>query len=366
MTSPLGRRPERTHPPGARRPARPTGWHERLVALLGAGVGRRAACAGDRVFALERAGGQAQFALVVRSAVDPPRRPGSCSTRRAGPPTPPSAIDWYHPSPDGRPGGLRHVARGATSARRCGCSTSRPASTWPDEIPDTRAASVGWLPDASGFLYTRYPEGDEYHRHGVRPYPRHRLARRPAGVGRPADAGELARRQRCRPTAAGPGPRARRVGAGRRAPPRPLERCVAHARRRARRHHPLRLRRRPPGRHHDVRRPRGRVVAVALDDPGAEWQTLVPRGRRRHRELPAGRRHAARHVEPIRREPPPPLRRRRRATGGGRPARARLAGRLRRRGAPGDGVPPARVVHPARRPVPLDARRRAAAVGDRR
>ena len=34
----------------------------------------------------------------------------------------------------------------------------------PDEIPHTRAASVGWLPDGSRFLYTRYPEDSEYGR----------------------------------------------------------------------------------------------------------------------------------------------------------------------------------------------------------
>ena len=33
-----------------------------------------------------------------------------------------------------------------------------------DVIPNTRACTVGWEPDGSGFAYTRYPEGDEYHR----------------------------------------------------------------------------------------------------------------------------------------------------------------------------------------------------------
>ncbi len=51
-----------------------------------------------------------------------------------------------------------------TSAACSGCSTSRPARHLGDEIPETRAATVGWLPDASGFLYTRYPEGAEYGR----------------------------------------------------------------------------------------------------------------------------------------------------------------------------------------------------------
>ena len=33
-----------------------------------------------------------------------------------------------------------------------------------EAIPDTRACSVAWEPDGSGFAYTRYPEGDQYHR----------------------------------------------------------------------------------------------------------------------------------------------------------------------------------------------------------
>ena len=34
-----------------------------------------------------------------------------------------------------------------------------------ERIPDTRAASVAWLPDGSGFWYTVYPDDDDYHRH---------------------------------------------------------------------------------------------------------------------------------------------------------------------------------------------------------
>jgi prolyl oligopeptidase len=153
---------ERTRQALDARPDR-QGWHERLVALLGARVSAGCQLAGDRVFALERAGGQAQFALVARSAVDRavPARvvldPSSLAADAA------VAIDWYHPSPAGdlvaygtSEGGnersvLRVVDVGTGELR-------------PDEIPETRAASVGWLPDGGGFLYTRYPEGDEYHR----------------------------------------------------------------------------------------------------------------------------------------------------------------------------------------------------------
>ncbi len=138
-------------------------WHERLVALLGARVSTGCRLAADRVFTLERAGGQAQFALVVRSATvahDPGRVLLDPSALAADATV---AIDWYHPSPDGR-----LVAYG-TSEGGDERSTLRlldveTGAAQPDVIPDTRAASLGWFPDGSGFLYTRYPAGDEYHR----------------------------------------------------------------------------------------------------------------------------------------------------------------------------------------------------------
>src|SRR5439155_13216114 len=77
-------------------------WHERLIALLGARVSTGCRLAGERVFTLERSGGQAQFALLVHSAVDrsvPPRTlldPSALAADAA------VAIDWYHPSRDGR------------------------------------------------------------------------------------------------------------------------------------------------------------------------------------------------------------------------------------------------------------------------
>jgi prolyl oligopeptidase len=71
-----------------------------------------------------------------------------------------SAIDWYEPSPDGA-----LVAFG-TSTGGDERSTLRvldvdAGTLLPDAIPHTRAASVAWLPDGSGFAYTRYPDPDE-------------------------------------------------------------------------------------------------------------------------------------------------------------------------------------------------------------
>ena len=141
-------------------------WHERLVALAGR-AGRRTGCrlAGDRVFTLERvpaAGPVRAVRPLGRSIRRSPRR-GCCSTRPALAADATAAIDWYHPSPDGR-----LVAYGASEGgdersvlRVLDVDTGEHLA---DEIPDTRAASVGWLPDGSRLLYTRYPAGDEYHR----------------------------------------------------------------------------------------------------------------------------------------------------------------------------------------------------------
>ena len=153
--------------------------------------------AGDRVFALERGGGQKQFALVVRPA-------GRSAARRRG-----SLVD---PAAPGRrrhrgdrlvpplarrrswsPTGSR---RAATSAASSGCSTSPPGQHRADEIPDTRAASVAWLPGE--------------HVVPLRPLPRRRSSttagssatslgqavdRGRAGLGRPADPRDVGRRR---------------------------------------------------------------------------------------------------------------------------------------------------------------------------
>ena len=81
------------------------------------------------------------------------------------------ALDWWFASDDGK-----YVAYG-TSASGSEISTLRVIDTasgklLPDSIDRTRAASLAWKPDNSGFFYTRYPKkgdvpaGQEvYHRH---------------------------------------------------------------------------------------------------------------------------------------------------------------------------------------------------------
>ncbi|MGB8010409.1 MAG: prolyl oligopeptidase family serine peptidase [Terriglobales bacterium] len=81
------------------------------------------------------------------------------------------ALDWWYASEDGK-----YVAYG-TSPSGSEVSTLRVIETasgklLPDAIERTRAASLAWKPDSSGFFYTRYPkkgdvpEGQEaYNRH---------------------------------------------------------------------------------------------------------------------------------------------------------------------------------------------------------
>lgn len=66
------------------------------------------------------------------------------------------ALDWWYPSTDGK-----FLAYG-TSPNGSEISTLRVIDTatgklLPEEIGRTRAASLAWLPDNSGFYYTRYP-----------------------------------------------------------------------------------------------------------------------------------------------------------------------------------------------------------------
>jgi prolyl oligopeptidase len=70
------------------------------------------------------------------------------------------ALDWWYPSEDGR-----YVAFG-TSPNGSELSTLQVIETdtgklLPEKIERTRAASVAWLPDSSGFYYTRYPRPDD-------------------------------------------------------------------------------------------------------------------------------------------------------------------------------------------------------------
>ena len=146
-------------------------FRARLAELTQAGTATSPSVRGDHLFTIDRWGDRDRAALVVRPIDPPATGPGRVLIDPAdasGEVT--SAIDWYEPSPDGA-----LVAFG-TSTGGDERSTLRilevaSGALLPDSLPHTRAASVAWLPDASGFAYTRYPDpaevGDDeagYHR----------------------------------------------------------------------------------------------------------------------------------------------------------------------------------------------------------
>jgi prolyl oligopeptidase len=81
-----------------------------------------------------------------------------------------TALDWWYPSPDGAL--LAYgLSEGGSEKSVLRVKDVRDGRAHDDVIPWTRASSLEWLPDASGFYYTRYPDpgsvpaGEEnYHR----------------------------------------------------------------------------------------------------------------------------------------------------------------------------------------------------------
>jgi len=138
-------------------------WHERLVALMGLPIVQSVQIRGDRLILLEREPGAQQARLVVRSLSDPAARVTVLADPAAGASDAASAVDWFYASPDGELVAFG-VSEGGTENSVLRVVRAGDNSFLADEIPNCRACSVGWEPDNSGFCYTRYPQGDEYHR----------------------------------------------------------------------------------------------------------------------------------------------------------------------------------------------------------
>lgn len=75
-----------------------------------------------------------------------------------------ATIDWYEPSPSGAVVAFG-LSTGGSEQSTLRLLDVASGSLLADEIPDTRACSLAWERDGSAFVYTRYPAGDEYHRH---------------------------------------------------------------------------------------------------------------------------------------------------------------------------------------------------------
>ncbi len=132
--------------------------HSRLTELLSIGSVTPPVIAGRHYFYTRREGMQNQPILYVRDSLDGPDRVLVDANQLAADGT--IALDWFQPSDNGR-----YVAYG-TSPSGSEMSTLHIVETktgrlLPDTIARTRAASIAWMLDNSGFYYTRYPkQGD--------------------------------------------------------------------------------------------------------------------------------------------------------------------------------------------------------------
>ncbi|MGB8579744.1 MAG: prolyl oligopeptidase family serine peptidase [Candidatus Sulfotelmatobacter sp.] len=143
--------------------------HKRLTELLSIGSVTQPEIGGKYYFYTRREEMQNQPVLYVREGVEGKDRvlldPNQLATDGT------IALDWYHASENGR-----YLAYG-TSPSGSEMSTlhileTKTGKLLPDTIERTRACSIAWMHDNSGFFYTRYPkkgdvpEGQEmYNRH---------------------------------------------------------------------------------------------------------------------------------------------------------------------------------------------------------
>ena len=138
-------------------------WLERLVALMGEPVVMGAQVRGELVVLLERERDAQQARLAVRRLDDPASAPTVLADPAAGTDDAAAAVDWFFASPDGSLVAYG-VSEGGTESSVLRIARTTDGRHLADEIPNCRACSVAWDADATGFHYTRYPDGDEYHR----------------------------------------------------------------------------------------------------------------------------------------------------------------------------------------------------------
>ncbi|MGA7754563.1 MAG: prolyl oligopeptidase family serine peptidase [Candidatus Sulfotelmatobacter sp.] len=129
--------------------------HKRLTELLSIGNVTPPAIAGRHYFYTKREGMQNQPVLYVRDGLDGADRALVDANQLAADGT--IALDWFQPSDNGK-----YVAYGISQSgsemSTLHVIETKTGTILPDTIERTRAASIAWLHDNSGFYYTRYPK----------------------------------------------------------------------------------------------------------------------------------------------------------------------------------------------------------------
>jgi prolyl oligopeptidase len=143
-------------------PSRP-GWHSDLIGFMELPIVLAVQVRGDRLVLLERDRGAQQASLVVRSLADPVAGRLVIADPAAGSEDATIAIDWFEISDDGELVAYG-VSEGGTENSVLRVAATADGRDLGEDIPNCRAASVAWDHDGHGFHYTRYPDGDQYHR----------------------------------------------------------------------------------------------------------------------------------------------------------------------------------------------------------
>lgn len=138
-------------------------WHDRLSTYMGLPIVQAVEVRGDLMVTLERPAGAQQAALVARSIAASGAPPVVLVDPGASADDAAVAVDWFETSDDGSLV-VFGVSEGGTENSELRIVRTADASLLDEAIPNCRAASVAWDPDGSAFWYTRYPEGDQYHR----------------------------------------------------------------------------------------------------------------------------------------------------------------------------------------------------------
>lgn len=138
-------------------------WRDLVEDLMRRPVVQSAQVRGDRLVLLERDAGAPQARLVVRPLGDPTSDVVVLADPAADADDDAAAVDWYQASPDGELVAYG-VSEGGTENSVLHVARAADGADLGEAIPNCRAASVAWDRDNGGFHYTRYPEGDEYHR----------------------------------------------------------------------------------------------------------------------------------------------------------------------------------------------------------
>ncbi|HET9015448.1 MAG TPA: prolyl oligopeptidase family serine peptidase [Thermomicrobiaceae bacterium] len=132
--------------------------HRRLAELLAIGTVEAPVVRGGRAFYRRRAGDENQPRLLVRE-------PGAAEDRVLLDPNRESAagtvaLDWWYPSPDGRLLAFGYSEHGDEQSVLQVLDVGQ-GRLLGERIDRTRFCSLAWLPDASGFYYSRYPHAGE-------------------------------------------------------------------------------------------------------------------------------------------------------------------------------------------------------------